>query len=300
MAQPDAHRSEPLSAMQDVVFLVDCDNTLLDNDVVEKDLRDHLAQEFGPANRDRYWAILEQLRSELGYADYLGALQRYRLDDMSDTRLLQMSSFLVDYPFESRLYPGALAVIRHLQRPGIAGHSVGWRCGIPASQDSALRALGRGGGPGADLHSQGADAGCRRRALSGPALRHDRRQAADPGDDESDLGGPSDDSVPASGTLCGGPSYPQPPTRPPISRSSGSGIWSPGIFRSVTSERCPDAGHGTARSGIAVGRGVSRFRGRAGPIASGRRRAGRGGARWTRGRCRGPSGDRARPWRWAT
>jgi FMN phosphatase YigB (HAD superfamily) len=103
----------------DVVFLLDCDNTLLDNDRVEEDLRDHLAREFGSASRDRYWAILEQLRSELGYADYLGALQRYRLGDMSDTRLFLMSSFLVDYPFPSRLYPGALDVIRHLRTRGV-------------------------------------------------------------------------------------------------------------------------------------------------------------------------------------
>jgi FMN phosphatase YigB (HAD superfamily) len=108
-----------VTGADDVVFLLDCDNTLLDNDRVEEDLRDHLAREFGPASRDRYWAILEQLRSELGYADYLGALQRYRLADMSDARLLLMSSFLVDYPFASRLYPGALDVIRHLGARGL-------------------------------------------------------------------------------------------------------------------------------------------------------------------------------------
>jgi len=103
----------------DVVFLLDCDNTLLDNDRVAEDLRDHLVREFGPASRDRYWAILEQLRGELGYVDYLGALQRYRLEDISDTRVLLMSSFLVDYPFASRLYPGALDVIRHLRTWGL-------------------------------------------------------------------------------------------------------------------------------------------------------------------------------------
>jgi FMN phosphatase YigB (HAD superfamily) len=103
----------------DLVFLLDCDNTLLDNDSVERDLREHLAREFGPANRDRYWAILEQLRSELGYADYLGALQRYRLENVSDTRLLLMSSFLVDYPFASRLYPRALDVIHRLRSWGL-------------------------------------------------------------------------------------------------------------------------------------------------------------------------------------
>lgn len=96
-----------------LVFLFDCDNTLLDNDRVEDDLRAHLEHEFGTESRDRYWQIFEELRAELGYADYLGALQRYRLGAMNDTRLLQMSSFLVDYPFRDRLYPGALETIEH-------------------------------------------------------------------------------------------------------------------------------------------------------------------------------------------
>ncbi|HWI16056.1 MAG TPA: HAD family hydrolase [Burkholderiales bacterium] len=98
----------------EVAFLLDVDNTLLDNDRVQEDLRNHLAQEFGAASRDRYWAIFEELRSELGYADYLGALQRYRVAAMDDPRLLLVSSFLVDYPFAERLYPGAIEVIRHL------------------------------------------------------------------------------------------------------------------------------------------------------------------------------------------
>jgi FMN phosphatase YigB (HAD superfamily) len=102
----------------DVVFLLDCDNTLLDNDAVQDDLRRHLAIEFGSVHRDRYWAIFEQLRREVGYADYLGALQRYRLTDLGDTRLLQMSSFLVDYPFATRLFPGALDLIAHLDTLG--------------------------------------------------------------------------------------------------------------------------------------------------------------------------------------
>jgi FMN phosphatase YigB (HAD superfamily) len=108
-----------VTSPDDFVFLLDCDNTLLDNDHVEHDLRDHLAREFGVESRDRYWAIFEQLRAELGYADYLGALQRYRLGDVSDPRLLLMSSFLVDYPFASRLYPGALDVIRYLRTSGL-------------------------------------------------------------------------------------------------------------------------------------------------------------------------------------
>jgi FMN phosphatase YigB (HAD superfamily) len=109
-----------MTAPDDVVFLLDVDNTLLDNDCVEADLRGHLECEFGPANRERYWAIFEELRSELGYADYLGALQRYRLGAMNDPRLLLISSFLVDYPFADRLYSGALQAIAHLRAWGPA------------------------------------------------------------------------------------------------------------------------------------------------------------------------------------
>jgi len=108
-----------VTARDQVVFLLDCDNTLLDNDRVQDDLRSHLEREFGAASSDRYWAIFEALRAELGYADYLGALQRYRLGDMNDPRLLLMSSFLVDYPFADRLYAGALDAIAHLSRLGL-------------------------------------------------------------------------------------------------------------------------------------------------------------------------------------
>jgi FMN phosphatase YigB (HAD superfamily) len=107
-----------MKAPDDVVFLLDCDNTLLDNDGVQDDLRAHLADEFGAQSRDRYWEIFEALRAELGYADYLGALQRYRLGAMNDPRLLQMSAFLLDYPFADRLYPGALGVLELLRHWG--------------------------------------------------------------------------------------------------------------------------------------------------------------------------------------
>jgi len=103
-----------MTARDKVVFLLDVDNTLLDNDRIQGDLRNHLEREFGAESRDRYWATFEALRAELGYADYLGALQRYRLADLNDPRLLLMSSFLVDYPFAERLYPGAIDVVKHL------------------------------------------------------------------------------------------------------------------------------------------------------------------------------------------
>jgi FMN phosphatase YigB (HAD superfamily) len=98
-----------------VVFLVDVDNTLLDNDRIQDDLRRHLEREFGAAARDRYWAILEARFVELGYRDYLGALQRYRVEHPEDVHLMMMSSYLVDYPFASRLFPGALDVLKRLR-----------------------------------------------------------------------------------------------------------------------------------------------------------------------------------------
>ena len=98
-------------AMSQIVFLVDVDNTLLDNDHIQDDIRAYLAKEFGLACRDRYWAILEGLFVELGYRDYLGALQRYRVEHPQDMDLLSMSSFLVDYPFANRLYPNSLDVL---------------------------------------------------------------------------------------------------------------------------------------------------------------------------------------------
>lgn len=101
-----------------IVFLFDVDNTLLDNDAVQGDLSAHLEREFGRAQRDRYWSIFEALRAELGYADYLGALQRYRLENLDEPQLLLMSSFLIDYPFANRLYPNALEVLAHCRRFG--------------------------------------------------------------------------------------------------------------------------------------------------------------------------------------
>jgi FMN phosphatase YigB (HAD superfamily) len=107
-----------MTTSRKIVFLFDVDNTLLDNDRIEKDLRLHIEREFGPETRERYFAIFEELRTELGYADYLGALQRYRLEDICDPRLLQMSSFLVDYPFANRLYPASLDALEHVRTWG--------------------------------------------------------------------------------------------------------------------------------------------------------------------------------------
>jgi hypothetical protein len=107
-------------ATDQVVFLFDVDNTLLDNDRVTDDLKRHLEREVGPERARRYWAIFEQLRQELGYADYLGALQRYRSEYPRDPRLLTVSHFLVNYPFANRLYPNSLDVIQHVKQWGPA------------------------------------------------------------------------------------------------------------------------------------------------------------------------------------
>jgi FMN phosphatase YigB (HAD superfamily) len=104
--------------MTDTVFLLDVDNTLLDNDAVIGDLRRHLVGVFGPECDRRYWEIFEQLRADLGYADYLGALQRYRVEQPREMQVLQISLFLLHYPFASRVYPGALDVINDLRARG--------------------------------------------------------------------------------------------------------------------------------------------------------------------------------------
>jgi FMN phosphatase YigB (HAD superfamily) len=100
------------------VFLFDVDNTLLDNDRVVADLMHHLEHEVGHARQQRYWEIFEALRSELGYADYLGALQRYRIEYPRDPHLLTVSSYLVNYPFANRLFPGSLDVLDHCKTWG--------------------------------------------------------------------------------------------------------------------------------------------------------------------------------------
>jgi FMN phosphatase YigB (HAD superfamily) len=97
-----------------LVFLLDVDNTLLDNDGVIADLKQHLTQAFGVERQQRYWKIFEERRAELGYADYLGALQRYRDENPRDPNFLEVSFYLLEYAFADRLYPGALEVIRHL------------------------------------------------------------------------------------------------------------------------------------------------------------------------------------------
>ena len=103
-----------MAARSPIVFLLDVDNTLIDNDRVAADLKRHLTREVGAERQERYWAIFEALRAELGYADYLGALQRYRVEHPRDPHLLAVSSFLVNYPFANRLYPESLDVIEHL------------------------------------------------------------------------------------------------------------------------------------------------------------------------------------------
>ncbi len=108
------------SGRASVVFLLDVDNTLLDNDRVTEDLREYLTRDFGAKRQERYWAIFEKLRVELGYADYLGALQAYRAENPRDPHMLRVSSYLLEYPFAERLFPGALDVIRLLSQLGPA------------------------------------------------------------------------------------------------------------------------------------------------------------------------------------
>src|SRR5438552_8234242 len=110
-----------VNAMADqnsVVFLLDVDNTLLDNDRVAADLKRHLTKGLGVDRQERYWTIFEELRKQVGYADYLGALQRYRAEHPREPNFLQVSFYLLNYHFANRLYPGSLDVIEHLGKWG--------------------------------------------------------------------------------------------------------------------------------------------------------------------------------------
>jgi FMN phosphatase YigB (HAD superfamily) len=102
----------------EMVFLLDVDNTLLDNDQFQTDLGDRLERSFGAAERARYWELFNIRREALGLADYLGSMQDFRagLDDHAE--LLRMSEFLLDYPFASRLFPGAMEAVAHLRTLG--------------------------------------------------------------------------------------------------------------------------------------------------------------------------------------
>jgi len=101
-----------------VVLLVDVDNTLMDNDRIQNDLKSHLEQKFGAAGLERYWAILEKLFVELGYRDYLGALQRYREEHPRQVEVTSVAAFLIDYPFADRLYPAAPDVLQRFRTLG--------------------------------------------------------------------------------------------------------------------------------------------------------------------------------------
>jgi len=109
-----------MAASNNIVFLFDVDNTLLDNDRVTADLKRHLECQVGLERQQRYWEIFEQLRSEIGYADYLGALQRYRIEHPRDPGLLTVSHFMLHYPFATRLYPDSLDAVEHVKQWGKA------------------------------------------------------------------------------------------------------------------------------------------------------------------------------------
>ena len=107
-----------MSAEADKVLLFDVDNTLLDNDRFQDDLREELTRAHGESACERYWTIFEELRAELGYADYLGALERLRIERLHDPALLPTANWLIDYPFAERLYPNALHVVEHVRQWG--------------------------------------------------------------------------------------------------------------------------------------------------------------------------------------
>lgn len=108
-----------MSEMHDVIFLFDVDNTLLDNDQLKNDLGAHVLSVFGKEAYDRFWVLYEEERIKHVYADFLGTLERFRLEHMHDPHVLRLANWLLDYPFAKRLYPGALDVVQHVRTWGL-------------------------------------------------------------------------------------------------------------------------------------------------------------------------------------
>ena len=158
----------------DVVFLLDVDNTLLDNDRIIADLGRHLSQAFGSERAIRYWAIFEEMRADLGYADYLGALQRYRIENPRDPNFLELSHYLITYPFANRIFPGAVDVVEHFGQWGPTVILSDGGCRLSATQGRTLRPVRSRPGARAHLYPQGARARRRHSALPGASLRHGR------------------------------------------------------------------------------------------------------------------------------
>jgi len=187
---------------EQTVFLVDVDDTLLDNGHIQADLKRHLEREFGAASRDRYWAILEQLFNDLGYRDYLGALQRFRVEHPKDIHLLSMSSYLVDYPFANRLYPGSLDVLERFR---------GWARTVIFSDGDVVfqpRKVERSGISETVeghvliyIHKED-ELDDVRATLSSRPLRAGRRQTSDSGRGQKDLGRPGDHGAATARPVC--------------------------------------------------------------------------------------------------
>ena len=133
-----------MTSPDEVVFLFDVDNTLLDNDRVQEDLRNHLEGEFGAESRDRYWAILEGLRNELGYTDYLGALQRYRLENLCDPSTVEHVLLSGGLSLCRPAVPGRFRGPRLCSSLGKDGYLVRRGCRFPASKSSTIGIMGSG------------------------------------------------------------------------------------------------------------------------------------------------------------
>lgn len=108
--------------MPSIVFLVDVDNTLLDNDRVKANLDDHLRAVVGSRLAQCFWDIYEQVRKEKGVVDIPAALISFReqtpATEMDEYTYQHIHSMFEHYPFDKALYPGALETIGHLKTLG--------------------------------------------------------------------------------------------------------------------------------------------------------------------------------------
>ncbi len=190
-------------AAEHVVFLFDVDNTLIDNDHIVADMKRNLERDIGNDQQQRYWDYFEELRTELGYADYLGALQRYRVNHPRDFGIIAVSYFLMNYHFANRLFPCSLDVIEQYQQYGeTAILSDGDMIFQPLKVERSGLREAVDGKVMIYIHKERELDDVKARYPGGP-LRADRRQGTDSRRSEEDLGRERDDSVPAPGSLCG-------------------------------------------------------------------------------------------------
>jgi hypothetical protein len=104
--------------MDDLVFLLDVDNTLLDNDRAKEDMAARVEDLVGAERAARWWELYEQVRQETDVVDYPRTLTRYRAVFPDEPRFPHLADFILGLPYAGYVYPGALETLTYLRTLG--------------------------------------------------------------------------------------------------------------------------------------------------------------------------------------